>query len=201
MINVAVFASGKGSNAANLQHFFKNHPSINIVLFAGNKKDAGISQLAKELHLPFWHFSAQEMQDSSYFLSVLRKHQIDWIVLAGFLLKIPEYLTKEFPSKIINIHPALLPKYGGKGMYGEHVHRAVLAAKEKESGISIHLIDENYDAGELVFQAYCEIDETDDLLSLQKKIQQLEHSNFPKVVEKLILEKENSKNRSTAKEN
>lgn len=187
MVNVAVLASGKGSNAANIHHFFKNHPSIGIVLFAGNKKEAGVSDLAKELNVPFWHFSPKELQDPDFFIPVLRKYKIQWIVLAGFLLKIPEYLIREFPGKIINIHPALLPKYGGKGMYGENVHKAVLAAKEKESGISIHLIDENYDAGKLVFQARCKINDEDDLSSLQKKIQQLEQNNFPREIEALIL--------------
>lgn len=191
MINVAIFASGKGSNAENIHHFFKNHSSIDIVLFAGNKKEGGVAVLAQKLDVPFFYFTPAEMKDEEYFLSELGKYDIDWIVLAGFLLKIPEYLIKAFPKKIINIHPALLPKYGGKGMYGENVHRAVLEAKEKESGISIHLIDEKYDEGDLVFQAKCEVLESDNLSSLQEKIHQLEHENFPKVIEKLIMKEEN----------
>lgn len=193
MINVAIFASGKGSNAENIHYFFKNHPSINIVLFAGNKKEAGVSILAQKLNIPFWHFTPNDLKEEDFFLSQLKKYKIDWIVLAGFLLKIPDYLVEAFPKRIINIHPALLPKYGGKGMYGENVHKAVLAAKDKETGITIHLIDENYDEGEVVFQAKCEVLESDSLSSLQEKIHRLEHENFPKVIEKLIMEGENQK--------
>lgn len=188
MIRLGIFASGKGSNAEVIFNYFKNHPKIQVVLFAGNKADAGIADLAKELKLPFWHFSPKDLKDPTYILQKLGEYRIDWIILAGFLLKIPDYLIDSYPDKIINIHPSLLPSYGGKGMYGQFVHQAVLDAKEKESGISIHLVNGEYDRGRILFQAKCKIEDGEQISELLKKIQKLEHENFPKIIEKTILE-------------
>src|SRR5699024_3611548 len=145
--NIAVFASGAGSNTRKIISYFANRDSANITLIICNKSEAGVLQIADEKGIPSIVIKRKELVNSDYVLSVLKDYQIDWIILAGFLLKIPEYLVTAFPNHIINIHPALLPKYGGKGMYGAHVHKAVIEAKEKESGITIHFVNKEYDKG------------------------------------------------------
>lgn len=182
--NIAIFASGSGTNAENIGNHFLDHQQICVSQILTNKADAFVLERAKKLNIPSSVFSKPDFQDSS-FLQFLES--VDYIILAGFLWLIPEYLIKAFPNKIINIHPALLPKYGGKGMYGHHVHEAVIDAKEEESGITIHLVNEKYDEGEILFQAKCEINDQDTPESLASKIHELEQKHFPKVIEEYIL--------------
>lgn len=185
MFSIAVFASGSGSNAENLVSHFKDSTVGRISLILSNKKDAYVLQRAKRLGVPYSTFTYKEFQDPQTILSILEKYRIDFILLAGFLLKVPEYLLTKYPNRILNIHPALLPKYGGKGMYGEHVHQAVIAAKEKQSGITIHVIDENYDCGKTVYQSICTISDDETPESLAAKIHELERA-YPQVAEDYI---------------
>jgi len=151
MIRIAIFASGSGSNAQNITEYFSKNPNISISLILANKPDAYVLKRADNLNIPSFIFSNKELQNTEIVINKLKEFDIDFIVLAGFLLKIPSSLTTAFPNKIINIHPALLPKYGGKGMYGINVHNAVVENKEKESGITIHFVNENYDEGQIIF--------------------------------------------------
>lgn len=183
-INLAILASGSGSNAENIARYFEDHENIQVKEILSNKKDAYVHERAKELNIPSFTFSREQFQDASF---IKRLEDIDYLILAGFLWLIPKYLVRAFPNRIINIHPALLPKYGGKGMFGEHVHKAVVEANESESGITIHLVNEEYDKGKILFQAKCGIDSTDTPQSLAKKIHTLEYENFPKVLEAYIM--------------
>jgi phosphoribosylglycinamide formyltransferase-1 len=184
MKNLVVFASGNGSNAENLIHYFKNHPYIKIHCIITNKETAGVVAKVKKLNTPVLYFPNSTFQSSpESILDYLRSEQIDGIVLAGFLLLFPALIIQAFPHKIINIHPALLPKYGGKGMYGNHVHNAVIAKQEKESGISVHYVNEKYDEGAILLQAKCSIEKTDKVEDLVKKINALELEYLPKAVE------------------
>jgi phosphoribosylglycinamide formyltransferase-1 len=185
-MNIAIFASGSGSNAENIIQYFSGKNNVHFPIILSNKENAGIHERAKRLGVPTCCFTSKELNETDKVLNLLKQYQIDFIVLAGFLLKIPANLLNHYPNKIINIHPALLPKYGGKGMYGSHVHEAVIAAKEKESGITIHYINELYDDGQLIFQAKCDVLPTDTPETLAIKIHRLEHKNFPLVIEKLI---------------
>jgi len=187
MTNLVIFASGSGSNAENLVNYFQDHSHIRVTEIVSNNPNAYVHQRANNLGVPSRTFSKEAFADVS-FLKTLEN--VDYIILAGFLWLIPGYLVEAFPNKIINIHPALLPRYGGKGMYGEHVHKAVIKAKEKESGITIHLVNEVYDEGESLFQAKCSIEETDTPELLVEKIHQLEYTHFPEVVERYISEAE-----------
>jgi phosphoribosylglycinamide formyltransferase-1 len=189
MNNIAVFASGSGTNAQRLIEHFSPITGTNISVLLTNRKDAGVIERAKKLHVPVRIFDREEFYYSENIAVFLRNEGIDWIILAGFLWLIPSYLLKIFPGRIVNIHPALLPKYGGKGMYGMNVHRAVIDAKEKESGITIHYIDGEYDRGNIIFQAACPVDETDTPETLAAKIHELEYEYFPVVMENLILNK------------
>lgn len=186
MFSIAVFASGSGSNAENLVSHFKDSTVGRISLILSNKKDAYVLQRAERLGVPYSTFTYKEFQDSEKILSILDEYRIDFIILAGFLLKVPQYLLTRFPNRILNVHPALLPKYGGKGMYGEHVHQAVIAAKEKQSGITIHVIDENYDCGRTIYQSICSISDDDTPESLAAKIHELERA-YPQVAEDYII--------------
>ena len=188
IINIAVFASGTGSNAQKIIEHFQKHPSIRVALVASNKKDAGVLTIAAHHDVPVLILEKEPFFKGDAYLPVLRQYAIDFIILAGFLWKIPVPLITAYPSKILNIHPALLPKYGGKGMYGHFVHEAVIAAKEPESGITIHFVDEQYDHGNTIFQAKCPITETDTPDSLAQKIHLLEHAHFPTVIENTIKE-------------
>jgi phosphoribosylglycinamide formyltransferase-1 len=183
---IAVFASGKGSNAENLIKHFKNNPVAEVVLVLTNNPTAQVVERAGSLNVDSFVFNKAQLSDSKVVLDKLKKEQIDWIVLAGFLIKFPSLILNEFPNKVINIHPALLPKYGGKGMYGMHIHKAVVENKENETGITIHFVNENYDEGKIISQAKTEVLPTDTPEIVASKIQQLEQKHFPNVVEQLI---------------
>jgi phosphoribosylglycinamide formyltransferase-1 len=185
MQSIIIFASGAGSNAKAIIDYFKEKPMATVALIVCNKPEAGVIKIAESANIPVLLINKQTIS-SEDFLVALQKHQPSLLVLAGFLWKIPELIVKNFKDKIINIHPALLPKYGGKNMYGSHVHQAVIAAKETESGITIHYVNEVYDEGRIIVQARCEVAKEDDEHSLAGKIHQLEHFYFPKVIEFLL---------------
>lgn len=192
---IVIFASGNGSNAENIIKYFQKENRAEVVLVLSNKKDAKVLERAENLQVPSHYFSREELNNPEKILSLLKNQQADLIVLAGFLWKFPEHIIKEFPNKIINIHPALLPKYGGKGMYGDFVHRAVLENKEPESGISIHYVNEEYDEGAIIIQRKVSVSESDTSETLAQKIHALEYEWFPKVIEKLLFNPESiSKN-------
>jgi formyltetrahydrofolate-dependent phosphoribosylglycinamide formyltransferase len=199
--NIAIFASGAGSNAE--QIIAASYPSLllqekgeantevknstyRVSLIVCNKPGAGVLAIAQKAGIPSLLIEKERFFNGDNYLPELAKHKIDFIVLAGFLWKIPVPLIQAYPKKIVNIHPALLPKYGGKGMYGSKVHEAVIAAGENESGISIHYVDDIYDHGEIIFQARCEVAENDTAASLAQKIHALEHANYPKVIDKIL---------------
>jgi formyltetrahydrofolate-dependent phosphoribosylglycinamide formyltransferase len=184
--NLAIFASGAGSNAQKIIDHFRNDPVIKIVLIVCNNPGAGVLQIAKKENIPALIIEKDRFFRGDAYIKEIKEKRIDWIVLAGFLWKLPGILIKEYPGKIINIHPALLPQYAGKGMYGNAVHEAVIAAKEKESGISIHYVDELYDHGKIIFQARCPVLENDDANSLAQRIHELEHGHYPLVIENLL---------------
>ncbi|MDP3666012.1 MAG: phosphoribosylglycinamide formyltransferase [Sediminibacterium sp.] len=183
---IAVFASGAGSNAEKIILYFKNHPSIKVKLVVCNKPGAGVIRIAQNQGIPVLLIERDPFFRGDSYLPYLKEQGINFIVLAGFLWKIPDALVAAYPKKILNIHPALLPDYGGKGMYGIRVHEAVIAAGVKESGISIHLVDEHFDEGEIIFQAKCTIGENETPQSLAEKVHKLEHRHYPEVVEKWI---------------
>jgi len=187
MHQVAIFASGAGSNAARIIDRFRHHPSIKISLIVCNKPDAGVLGIAAKEHIPSLIIEKEQFFRGDAYVAELQREKISFIVLAGFLWKIPSTLIKAFSGRIINIHPALLPKYGGKGFYGRLVHEAVIAAKEKESGITIHYVDELYDHGQVIFQATCIVEPGDTPDTLAQKIHWLEHEHFPRVIEELLL--------------
>lgn len=183
---IAIFASGAGSNAKVLIDYFKDHSTIKIALIVCNQPKAGIVNIAKKEKIPLLLINKKIFEEDGY-NSPLQEHGITHIILAGFLLKIPKSLIQLYANKIINIHPALLPKYGGKGMYGNAVHQAVINAKEKKSGITIHFVDENYDTGKTIFQITCKVDPDDNPESLAKKIHQLEHAYYSKKIEAVLM--------------
>lgn len=183
---IAIFASGAGSNAKKIIGHFQDNQRISIQLIVCNKPGAGVIQIAADHQIPVLLIEKEQFFKGDGYLEELHTAAIDFIVLAGFLWKIPDILIQHYRNKIINIHPALLPKYGGKGMYGAKVHEAVIAAGEKQSGITIHYVDEHYDNGDVIFQATCPVLENDTAGTLAEKIHQLEHENFPKVIEECI---------------
>jgi phosphoribosylglycinamide formyltransferase-1 len=195
-IRIAIFASGKGSNAQKIIDYFSS-PSrsgagkqeIKVTLIICNKPDAGVLGIAAKEKIPFLVIDKEKFFRGNAYADELKEKKIDYIVLAGFLWKIPPALVKAYTDRIINIHPALLPKYGGKGMYGSRVHEAVIAAGEKESGISIHYVDEVYDHGRIIFQAKVAVTEDDTPGSLAEKIHLLEHTHFPRVIGEWITAK------------
>jgi len=187
MKRIAIFASGTGSNAQKILSHFKTSNKIEVALIVSNKTNAGVLNFAKEYSTPTLIIEREKFLKGDGYVPELQAARIDWIILAGFLWKIPPILINQWGKRIINIHPALLPKYGGKGMYGEAVHRAVLAANEKESGITIHYVDEQYDHGATIFQATCSVLSTDLVENLAEKIHALEHLHYPVVIEKVIL--------------
>jgi phosphoribosylglycinamide formyltransferase-1 len=183
---IAIFASGSGSNAQKIMEHFKRSADAEVVLILTNNPNAYVLQRADNFEIPTHIFTRSELYDTDDIIKLLKNLQVDLIVLAGFLWLVPPSLLQAFPNKIINIHPALLPKYGGKGMYGEHIHKAVLAAGEEESGITIHFANENFDEGEILHQSKFRIDAGDTLEVIKFKIQQLEHHHFPRVIENLL---------------
>ena len=185
-VHIAIFASGTGTNAQKIIDHFASSSSVKIVLIACNKPGAGALSIAKKENIPSLLIEKEVFFNGGHYLAELQHNKIDLIILAGFLWKIPEQLIKAYPKKIINIHPALLPKHGGRGMYGHFVHDAVIANREKESGISIHYVDEVYDHGEIIFQAKCTVEENDTAATLADKVHVLEHTHYPPVVEKII---------------
>jgi phosphoribosylglycinamide formyltransferase-1 len=184
---IALFASGSGSNAENITRFFSQNSSIEVVCIVTNNKNAYVLERAGQLGIPTAVFPNSEWKSAENILPFLSDQGVDYIVLAGFLLRIPEALLHVYPHKIINIHPALLPKHGGKGMYGGHVHQAVVDAGERESGITIHYINENYDEGSIIFQATCPVLPTDSAEDVATKVHALEYQYFPQIIEKVIL--------------
>ncbi len=184
--NIALFASGSGSNVENIIQYFSRHSHINFPLIISNNHNAFVHERAKKLSIPSINFNRSDFVSGENILSLLHENYIDFIVLAGFLQKIPTAIIDAFPNRIINIHPALLPKYGGKGMYGMHVHKAVKEASETESGISIHYVNEKYDEGNIIFQATCALKKTDSPEKIAEKVQALEYLYFPKVIENLV---------------
>jgi phosphoribosylglycinamide formyltransferase-1 len=205
---IAIFASGAGSNAAKIIDRFNSPPTpvrtilpggpfhsvergeqtpyIEVALIVCNKPDAGVLKIAAKENIPVLLIEKEKFFRGDAYIKELKEKEIDFIVLAGFLWKIPALLIKAFPHSIINIHPALLPKYGGKGMYGQFVHQAVIDNHEKETGITIHFVDEAYDHGKTIFQASCPVNSNDTALTIAKKVASLEHEHYPRVIEELI---------------
>jgi phosphoribosylglycinamide formyltransferase-1 len=188
MKKIAIFASGSGSNAQAIIEYLLQGSLARVDCILSNKSDAYVLTRAKKLNIDTFLFTRQDLYESDIVLNVLKYRKIDFIVLAGFLWLVPENLIRHYPKKIINIHPALLPKYGGKGMFGMKVHKAVIDNKEKESGISIHYVNENYDEGNTIYQAKCEVEIGETTESLALKIHALEYKYFPVVIEKLVAE-------------
>jgi len=186
MKNIAVFASGEGTNAQSLIDHFKLSEKGRVVVVVCSNPNANVIKRAKNANIPILLIDKIKFKETTELLEELKKQKVDFIVLAGFLWLIPSYLTKAYPNRIVNIHPALLPKYGGKGMYGSNVHKAVVANKEKESGISIHYVNEHYDEGKLILQAKCDLNENDTAESLAEKIHKLEQEHYARTIDKLL---------------
>ena len=182
-IQLAVFISGSGSNAEEIFSYFQIHPSIKVALVLSNNPDAYGLERAKKFSIPSKVFSRNQFSESEEVLRWLIAAGVTHLVLAGFLWLVPDYLIRAFPHRIINIHPALLPKFGGKGMYGMKVHEAVKLSGEKQTGISIHEVNEIYDEGKILFQASCPVDFSDSPQQIAEKVQQLEHGFYPRVIE------------------
>jgi phosphoribosylglycinamide formyltransferase-1 len=186
MRNIAIFASGSGTNAEKLIHFFRTSPFGKVCLVLTNNKNAGVIQRAQANDIETLIFTKEQFYDTDEVLGLMKKREIDFVVLAGFLWLVPPRLLKEYENKIVNIHPALLPAYGGKGMYGHHVHEAVISNGEKESGITIHYVNQKYDEGDIIFQARCSVEKGDTPDSLASRIHLLEYEHFPRVVDQLL---------------
>ena len=187
--NIAIFASGTGSNAKKIVTHFENSDQVNVSVIISNKPTAQVLQMAAEYEIPTIVLNKQEFYSTEDILKKLHTYSVDYLILAGFLWLIPKYLVSHFENQIINIHPALLPKYGGAGMYGMNVHRAVKAAREPESGMTIHFVNEKYDDGAIIFQAKCLLEEKDTPEDIAHKVLELEHEYFPKIIESIILGK------------
>ncbi len=191
MKKVAIFASGSGTNAQAIIEYLEKKSVGRVTTILCNTKNAYVLERVKKYSIPSYVFNRDEFYCTLNIKNLLMDSKIDFIVLAGFLWLIPKYLIHAFPNRIINIHPALLPKYGGKGMYGMRVHESVIANDEKESGITIHYVNEKYDDGDIIFQAKCKIEKNETPESLANKIHQLEHQHFPVIVEKMLLKLDN----------
>jgi phosphoribosylglycinamide formyltransferase 1 len=186
MKKIAIFASGSGSNAQKIIEYFSQRPVAKVEMVFSNKKDAFVLERARKFHIPTHTFDRNEFYHTERVLELLVDHEIDLIVLAGFLWMVPENLLQAYPNRIINIHPALLPNYGGKGMYGMLVHESVVANKEAYSGITIHYINERYDEGNIIFQAKCKVEPADTPETVAQKVHALEYEYFPKVIEEVL---------------
>jgi phosphoribosylglycinamide formyltransferase 1 len=187
VINIAIFASGSGTNFQSIVNYFAGHKEISVKLLLCNRKTATVLDRASKSGIPYFVFTSQELDNSDKVLRVLNDSNIHFIVLAGFLLKIPKNILDAYPEGIVNIHPALLPKYGGRGMYGLHVHQAAISSGDRFSGITIHMINEEYDKGSIVSQHTCEISDDDTPASLAERIHKLEHFWYPRIIEKLLI--------------
>jgi phosphoribosylglycinamide formyltransferase-1 len=185
MKNIVIFASGAGSNAQAIVDYFRGNEDVSVVLILSNKAQAGVLKIAQTEKIDSMLIDKQIINSDS-FLEILKNYKTDLIVLAGYLWKIPDYLIKAYENKIVNIHPSLLPKYGGKGMYGQHVHQAVIENKESESGITIHLVNEEYDKGKILLQEKVTLDQNETSDTLASKIHKLEHLHFAKTIENLL---------------
>ena len=192
-VSIALFASGAGSNAQKIIDYFRANSKVSVSLIVCNKPGAGVLDIAKRENIPTLLIEKETFFRGNGYVDELKAAGIDFIVLAGFLWKVPPTLTAAWPNRIINIHPALLPRYGGKGMYGRHVHEAIIAAGEKESGITIHYVDDVYDNGDIIFQATCTIEEDDTPDSLAQKVHQLEHTHYPRVIEEVLQHVQNQR--------
>jgi phosphoribosylglycinamide formyltransferase-1 len=186
MINIALFASGNGSNADRIMDHFHNHPEIRVAILLSNNPDAFALQRAQSYGVTGQSFNRKTFYETNEILDLLNDLNISLIALAGFLWLVPSSIVSAYPNKIVNIHPALLPKYGGKGMYGMNVHQAVFDNRESESGITIHLVNNQYDRGTIIHQRRCPIESRDKPEEIAKKVLALEHSDYPKVIENLI---------------
>jgi phosphoribosylglycinamide formyltransferase-1 len=187
MKNIAIFASGSGTNAQKLMEYFSTSKTAKVKLVLSNKADAFVLERAKKFGVPSLIFDRDDLYNNGRVLKMLLENDIYFIVLAGFLWLVPKEILRHYPGRVVNIHPALLPAHGGKGMYGNRVHRAVIDNNEKESGISIHYVNEHYDEGDIIFQAKCEVKTDDTPESLAARIHKLEHKYYPLIVEKLIM--------------
>lgn len=186
MKNIALFASGNGTNVQQIAEYFQGSKEVKVDCVVVNKKNIYVIERAKNLNIPCFYFNREDFYESEKVLNLMQERKIDYIILAGFLWLIPTNLLQAYNNKIVNIHPALLPKYGGKGMYGHHVHEAVVANKETESGITIHYANEKYDSGDIIFQARCVVEEKDSADDVAAKIHLLEKEYYPKVVESVV---------------
>ncbi|MCP9764587.1 phosphoribosylglycinamide formyltransferase [Lacihabitans soyangensis] len=187
MIKIAIFASGSGSNAERIVEYFSSNNEVEVCLILTNNPTAGVIERAQRLNVPTLIFNKKLFAKTGKIVEILQSQKIDWVILAGFLWLVPNNLTRAFENRMINIHPALLPKYGGKGMWGHHVHEAVVANQETETGITIHYVNEHYDEGKIIFQAKCEVTKNDTADDVAQKIHQLEYQYFPEVIHKEIL--------------
>ncbi|WP_340199433.1 phosphoribosylglycinamide formyltransferase [Ascidiimonas sp. W6] len=185
-MRIVIFASGNGSNAENIINYFSDNQNVTVSAVFSNKNDAMVLARANRLKIPTIAFNKKALEDSDCILGILKSINPDLIVLAGFLWKFPAHIIKVFPDKIINIHPALLPKYGGKGMYGMHVHNAIVKNKEQETGITIHYVNEHYDEGAIIFQKTVNIDPSDSPDDVARKVHSLEYTYFPQIIEKIL---------------
>ena len=188
MKRIVLFASGSGTNVENIIRYFQHNPDVTVATVLTNKRDAKVLDRCKRLNTSALYFNYPSFHNSDCILELLKCQQPDLIVLAGFLLKVPENIINTFPNKIINIHPALLPKYGGKGMYGMHVHNAVRENNDAETGITIHYVNKNYDEGAIIRQYKTKVKKTDTPSEIAAKVHELEYQHFPKVIEKLLLD-------------
>jgi len=186
MKRIVIFASGSGSNAQQITEFFLSSNVARVLMICSNRADAYVLQRADRMNIPAIVFDKSDFYETDVVLNQLSHLHPDLIVLAGFLWKIPEKMIRAFPGRIVNIHPALLPKYGGKGMYGAYVHRTVIENREKESGITIHYVNENYDEGTIIFQVKCTIDDGETPETLAEKIHELEYKFYPKIIEQIL---------------
>jgi phosphoribosylglycinamide formyltransferase 1 len=187
-LRMAIFLSGTGTNAVNIIEYFSNSNSIEVSFLLTNKADSGAERISNKYNIPYILFDKKEFTSSDVVLNKLKENQIDYIILAGFLWLMPQNILSNFSDKILNIHPALLPKYGGRGMYGSKVHESVVENKESFSGITIHLVNQHYDEGEILFQASCAVSTQDTAVTLAKKIHELEYNFFPKVIESYLMQ-------------
>ncbi len=186
MQHLAIFASGTGSNARKIIEYFRDAAEVKVALVVSNRRQAGVLDIAREHDIPTHITDRVSFYETEDVLTVLHEYEVDFIALAGFLWLIPPHLVRAFPRKIVNIHPALLPKFGGAGMYGQHVHTAVRAANEVESGITVHFVDEHYDEGDIIFQARCPVLPTDTPADIAHRVLALEHVHFPRVLQEVM---------------